>query len=220
LADLFNLDLASGTESPFGSDDAAFASRPDRSARRTAPKRTAQADANEYAQFGDPERGGGKRQRRAPRSFNAYVRDDLKAMGVEFQLVEHHNAHSGKKQDLFGFGDWLYIADVGTVALQVTGRANVLEHIRGVAKDPDKRRKLLRWLASGQRWEIWGYYNENGAPMRRLIREVTKGDIDTFVAGGRLSLMANARDDDRSAARAMRRAEDAKKRAKTAKASG
>ena len=153
--------------------------------KRKSRRRSSIDETADVAEFGTTEQTGGKKKRKTP-SYNPKVREMLKAKDVIFQRVETYNAFSGKKLDLFGIGDWLYI-DQQIVALQISSINGMSTHVRGVVKDPDKCKAAKRWIMAGGRIEFWGFAKNARGRFDIRQYELTLDQIAYIEKGGRLS---------------------------------
>lgn len=77
-----------------------------------------------------------------------------KEQGWTAGIVEKWNPHARIRQDLFGCID-LIVADEGggILGVQVTSGSNVPARITKALAEP----RLLKWLSSGGRFEVWGF---------------------------------------------------------------
>lgn len=77
-----------------------------------------------------------------------------KEQGWTAGIVEKWNPHAKIRQDLFGCID-LIVADEGEgiLGVQVTSGSNVPARMAKAKEEP----RLLKWLASGGRFEVWGF---------------------------------------------------------------
>lgn len=85
--------------------------------------------------------------------------------GYQVALVEHYNAFTRRKHDLFGCIDLLCIGNNETVAVQVTSRANVSSR-RTKIEETEAYPEMLK---SGWRILIHGWDKEDG---RWRLKEV------------------------------------------------
>lgn len=56
----------------------------------------------------------------------------LRGLGYDAEVVEHWNAHAGRRQDLFGCIDILALRDDETLAVQCTSVGGVSDRIRKI----------------------------------------------------------------------------------------
>lgn len=104
--------------------------------------------------------------KRKVRNFHVQTREFFTRRGFHYQRVESYNQHSGKKSDLWGFGDALTFSPAlrGSVIVQVTGRSGIGAHIRAaVTNDSGDRYNanrgvvLVNWLLAGNRFWVIGW---------------------------------------------------------------
>ena len=81
----------------------------------------------------------------------------LSELGYLVALVEHYNAFTKRKHDLWGCIDLLAIGNGETIAVQVTSRSN-LSARRHKIEDAEAYPEMLR---SGWRIVLHGWYKEN-----------------------------------------------------------
>lgn len=165
----------------------------ERRPRSTAPVKSLGQNLQELAEKGDPELsvggGSGKAKKAKPSDFNRPTYDLWRKRGYSVSRCDQYNAYSGRWHDLFGFLDMIAVreGDACAVGIQLTSRAEVLPHIRDIAKDDKARAHLRNWLGCGQRLVVIGWSKENGR-WSSVEREVYWRDVETVLAGGRLSL--------------------------------
>lgn len=137
----------------------------------------------DVAEFGTPESGGGRKKRKTI-NYNAKVSEILKKKGFPYRRVEFHNAFSGKKVDLFGFADYVFL-DQQIVALQVTSQANLSGHLSKIVKNQDILDACKRWIAAG-RFEMWGFTKNDKGRFEITQHVITSEMLDHAVKGGRM----------------------------------
>ena len=86
-------------------------------------------------------------------SHNGRVLARLRASGYTAETVEHWNAHTRRKHDLFGVIDVLGVGPAGTLAVQVTSRAHIADRVAKIQASE----ALPAMLAAGWRVQVWGY---------------------------------------------------------------
>lgn len=167
-----------GEDSPFGSVKPAVLPPSEKRAgkwsdpKKVAANRKAQADGSASELNVSPKRAKGL-------DTNKYSLRDLREKGVTFQRVEFHNAYTGKKTDLWGFGDVIFFDEHSVTILQVTSYGNISGHVSKIVKDPVILKAAKDWLACpDRRIEIWGYHK----PATRVERVVFYVTMDVLLA--------------------------------------
>ena len=98
-------------------------------------------------------------------SLNARSAAHLRDLGYLVATVEHYNAFTKRKHDLFGCIDLLAIGNNETVAVQVTSKSN-LSARRHKIEETEAYPEMLR---SGWRIVLHGWFKENN---RWKLKEV------------------------------------------------
>lgn len=103
-------------------------------------------------------------------NHNQRVLSLLRGRGYIAAVVEHYEAFSGHKHDLFGFIDILAVGDGETVGIQVTSRSNMASRRRKIRDAPE----LNELLIAGWRIELWGYDQPKGPhhPWRLSVEDI------------------------------------------------
>ncbi len=89
----------------------------------------------------------------------------LRERGYQVATVEHYNAFTKRKHDLFGCIDLLAIGNGETVAVQVTSKSNLAAR-RHKVEEAEAYPEMLR---SGWRVVLHGWFKENN---RWQLKEV------------------------------------------------
>lgn len=146
----------------------------------------------DFNEHGDPELGGGIQPRAKRPDYNSKAKKLFHMRGYLVERVDQHNAFSGQAKDLFGIMDMLAIkgGDPVCVGIQVTGPTGMLPHIRQYVTNPEKLGNLRAWLSPTRRLVIVSFEKVDNR-WQPLEREVTEADIETVLAGGRLSRSGN-----------------------------
>jgi hypothetical protein len=95
----------------------------------------------------------------------------LRKDGWLVAIVEHWNAFTKRRNDLFGFGDLLAVRKDTVILVQTTSDANVSHRVAKIKEIPAAR----YWLESPNRRIVihgWGKKGERGKPKRWECREV------------------------------------------------
>ncbi len=98
-------------------------------------------------------------------SLNARSAAHLRDLGYLVATVEHYNAFTKRKHDLFGCIDLLAIGNNETVAVQVTSKGHLSERKHKV-EESEAYPEMLR---SGWRIVLHGWFKENN---RWKLKEV------------------------------------------------
>lgn len=150
---------------------------------------------SEAAPAGDPEGGGKKRKNPDHRRR---TREMFLGAGWHYALVEHYNDFTGKKRDLWGFGDAVAFrrGHSGVVAVQYCSKPGILPHIRkacsndsGSAVNSNPGVVLVDWLSSGNRFLVVGW-EKVGRRWCPTIVDVTLGVVRHVHSGQRMFLAA------------------------------
>lgn len=88
----------------------------------------------------------------AKKSPTARTLERQRKEGWTAQVVEKWNAHARVRIDLFGCLDVVAIGN-GILGVQATSGSNLAARRTKSAAEP----KLLTWLASGGRFQLWGW---------------------------------------------------------------
>jgi len=86
-------------------------------------------------------------------NHNQRVLKTLRDNGYFATVVEHWDAFSGKKHDLFGIIDILAVGRNHTVAIQVTSRNNMSSRRKKMQEAPE----LAAMTSAGWCVQLWGY---------------------------------------------------------------
>lgn len=95
-------------------------------------------------------------------SLTARSKWKLEGDGYKVAIVEHYNAFTKRKHDLFGCIDLLCIGNKETIAVQVTSKSN-LSARRHKIEDAEAYPEMLRsgwrvilhgWYKEGNRWQL------------------------------------------------------------------
>ncbi len=80
----------------------------------------------------------------------------LRACGHTADVVERYIHQVQRKHDFAGFADVLAFrrGEPGVLAIQATTRAHVRDRLERIRQRP----QLSTWLASGNRCEVWGWW--------------------------------------------------------------
>lgn len=98
--------------------------------------------------------------------------------GWSCQVVERWNPYAKIRIDLFGCIDLVALDDEpGALGIQATSTGNMSSRVAKALEIPH----LRRWLASGCRYEVWGWAKRGPAGKRKLwklrrVRLVLDGD--------------------------------------------
>ncbi|HLW66633.1 MAG TPA: hypothetical protein VKS79_15065 [Gemmataceae bacterium] len=84
----------------------------------------------------------------------------LRRSGYLADVVERWVPHANLRQDLFGFADIIAIraGEPGALLIQTTTAANLASRRQKAQRAP----ALRTWLATGNRFELWGWSQRNG----------------------------------------------------------
>jgi len=92
-------------------------------------------------------------------NLNQQTRKRLVEQGYLVENVEQYNTFSRRKNDLWGFIDFLAIKKNEVLAIQVTSKSNMSSRRRKITEHEN----LAIVRESGIRVELWGFYKkENG----------------------------------------------------------
>lgn len=98
------------------------------------------------------------KRKKKPASLTPRSMAEMRDRGYVVAVVEHYNAFTRRKHDLFGCIDLLCIGNNETVAVQVTSRANVSSR-RTKIEETEAYPEMLK---SGWRILIHGWDKEDG----------------------------------------------------------
>ncbi len=105
-------------------------------------------------------------------SPTARTLEALRKLGCLCQVVEHWNAFSRRRIDLYGIIDVVAIrADVpGVTGIQATSTANLTARVKKALAEP----ALLVWLQAGNRFSCWGWAKRGKKGERKVwtLKEV------------------------------------------------
>jgi hypothetical protein len=98
----------------------------------------------------------------------------LRNRGYTVRIVEHYNAYSKKRQDLFGFGDILgrKAGETGSLIIQTTTAGNIMARVHK-AQQLDA---YHLWLLTGNRVEFHGW----GKKKNRWECRIIHGEIGIY----------------------------------------
>src|SRR6266496_194493 len=84
----------------------------------------------------------------------------LRQQGHVADVVERWLPRIARKRDLFGFGDIVAVhpALPGALIVQATSRPHVADRLTKARSRPE----LAVWLRAGGRFEVWGWFKNNG----------------------------------------------------------
>jgi len=93
---------------------------------------------------------------------------------IHWQNVEKYNAHSKRRTDLFGLGDFLICTRrpfcvPGSLLLQITSKQQIAPHQNKFVDAQNLFDFLADWLCSGNLYEIWGW-DFDTRPATRVVR--------------------------------------------------
>lgn len=81
------------------------------------------------------------------------------------QVVEHWNAFAHRRVDLFGIIDLIALdGGAGPLAIQVTASGSHSARRQKALEEP----RLVAWLRSGARFEVWSYGKKGARGKRKL----------------------------------------------------
>lgn len=118
-----------------------------------------------------------KRKRKKPENFSKRSTDRWTEAGWTVARVEHHDLHSGKTHDLYGFADLiLFIPSVKPVVLvQVCGKGDRNKRFRKITSN----KNAYDWLSGDVDRHIWVEYwsqqttkEPNGTEVRRWVADL------------------------------------------------
>ena len=105
--------------------------------------------------------------------YNPRVCKTLRDEGYFVQTVEHWNAVTRRTNDLYGCVDVLGVGPAGTIAVQVTSRANMASRVTKMRETE----AFPFMVAAGWTVEVWGY--DKPLHHYRLKRVTLAGNLDT-----------------------------------------
>ncbi len=110
-------------------------------------------------------------------SPTAQTLNALRRQGFAAGIVERWIAQAGIRKDLFGCID-LIAAKPGEpiIGIQATSNSNVSARLTKARSIPE----LATWLATGARFQVWGWAKVNGCWHPRIV-EVRPGDMKAEV---------------------------------------
>lgn len=91
-------------------------------------------------------------------NLNQITRKRLTDLGYLVENVEKYNTFSRKKNDLWGFIDFLAIRRDEVLAVQVTSKANMSTRRKKITEHEN----VGKVREAGIRIELWGFYKEKG----------------------------------------------------------
>lgn len=109
---------------------------------------------------------------------------DCKKLGWIVQVVEHWNAFARRRVDLFGIIDLIALdGGAGPLAIQVTASGSHSARRQKALGEP----RLVAWLRSGARFEVWSYGKKGARGKRKLWtlrreQAILVDDAPAFVA--------------------------------------
>lgn len=111
---------------------------------------------------------------------------ELRRRGYTAQVVERWNSFAKIRQDLFGFIDIVAIQEGqnGVLAVQATSTPNMsarLEKARGTPA-------LRVWLASGNRFLVWGWAKRGARGERKLFQLKEHEELPNRGEGDKIGL--------------------------------
>jgi hypothetical protein len=95
-------------------------------------------------------------ERKMPTNLNIPTRKRLTEQGYLVENVEKYNTFSRKKNDLWGFIDFLAIKRDEVLAIQVTSKSNMSAR----RKKMTEHENIGKVREAGIRIELWGFYKE------------------------------------------------------------
>jgi len=95
-------------------------------------------------------------ERKMPTNLNIPTRKRLTEQGYLVENVEKYNTFSRKKNDLWGFIDFLAIKRDEVLAIQVTSKNNMSAR----RKKMTEHENIGKVREAGIRIELWGFYKE------------------------------------------------------------
>jgi hypothetical protein len=96
-------------------------------------------------------------ERKMPTNLNIPTRKRLTEEGYLVENVEKYNTFSKKKNDLWGFIDFLAIRRDEVLAIQVTSKSNMSAR----RKKMTEHENIGKVREAGIRIELWGFYKES-----------------------------------------------------------
>jgi hypothetical protein len=102
----------------------------------------------------------------------------LRRAGWTAAVVERWNPFGGVRQDLFGFADVLAVREgEPPLLIQTTSASNLAARVAKALARPE----LRTWLATGSRFEAWGWGKRGAKGARKLwrccVRELSLADL-------------------------------------------
>lgn len=107
-----------------------------------------------------------KKGKKSSKTPTARSLEECRKRGWDAGVVEQTIPHTFIKRDLFGFVDIVAITPDGIVAIQATGGSGGA-HAARVTKILNEPR-ARRWLAAGQRIEVWSWAIQGARGARKL----------------------------------------------------
>ena len=96
-------------------------------------------------------------ERKKPANLNQQTRKRLEEDGYLVENVEKYNTFSRKKNDLWGFIDFLAIRRDEVLAIQTTSKGNMSSRRKKIAEHEN----VGKVREAGIRIELWGFYKES-----------------------------------------------------------
>ena len=97
-------------------------------------------------------------EKKKPANLNQQTRKRLEEDGYLVENVEKYNTFSRRKNDLWGFIDFLAIKRDTILAVQVTSKDNMSSRRKKIAEHEN----VGKVREAGIRIELWGFYKEKG----------------------------------------------------------
>lgn len=108
--------------------------------------------------------------------------EKCRKLGFQAAVVEKWIPQTKRRIDVFGFGDLLVVDDKpGALLIQATGdnAGDVARRVEKIKRESPRRAR--RWLAAGNRIQVWGWGKRGAAGARKLwtlrIVDVLLGDL-------------------------------------------
>lgn len=98
-----------------------------------------------------------KNEKKKPANLNQLTRKRLEEDGYLVENVEKYNTFSRKKNDLWGFIDFLAIRRDEVLAIQTTSKSNMSARRKKIAEHEN----VGKVREAGIRIELWGFYKES-----------------------------------------------------------
>lgn len=104
----------------------------------------------------------------------AFLRD----CGHIADVTERWIPHANKRRDLFGIIDLVAVrrGEQGVLGVQATSLSNVSARLKKAKGRPE----LRTWLAAGNRFAVWGWYQRGGKWAVKMVA-LTTGDLTAEV---------------------------------------